>query len=427
LAFATTHTRPPTPPSPPVINDKLMHFIGFTILSLLTLWKWAPVGRKIPFWELLILYCGLLTYGAVDEITQPYAGRQCELRDWQADAAGAFVGLLVGAVIQWATVRTTAAAILLLVMAIGGCSPGPAKPPERTVRIVLIARSTESDEWPVMKLSAQKFMRDNKTIEVEVVAPAIDSPSQQRKLLGEVASRGAHAVCIYPLDPAGISSEVNAMVVSGTPVVTVGLDIPQSSRSAYCGPDETDVGEEAAQACALTMDKSQSRTLIILHAGEDKEPYSQRYRSFKNSIGHIKDGRILRDLNCNGESSEAVRLVALETQKYPRIGAWVLLDDWPIIRTPIDPAGWPSECSVVLCNASHKYFPELRSKRISALIGFDVQLACSSAIQAAAWLAGGSREGRGFDSNIPVEIITLWELPAWEKRWRSWSEEAPET
>jgi VanZ family protein len=37
-----------------------------------------------------------LIYAALDEWTQPFIGRTCELLDWLADAGGAIVGSLIG-------------------------------------------------------------------------------------------------------------------------------------------------------------------------------------------------------------------------------------------------------------------------------------------------------------------------------------------
>jgi ABC-type sugar transport system substrate-binding protein len=425
VAFIVTHTPPPEHRAPPPINDKLMHFMGFTFLTLVTAWRWAPTGKIIPIRMILIWLGGLLIYGAFDELTQPIAGRDCELLDWAADGVGAVLGLTLGAICQKWTVMRHLAAVALVCLLGSACQSKPAEPSPRSTNILVIGRCTDSDSWPVLKAASIAFMRDNKTVNVEVAAPQVESSAQQRDLLATSRSKGAQAVCISPLDPAGIATEIDELVRSGIPVVTFDLDVPQSSRSVYCGPRGSDMGEEAARACSLTLERGSSRMVILLHAGPDREPYGERYRSFKAAIEAVDGAKILRDLDCHASTSEAVRMVSIESQKYPRVGAWVMLDDWAITRTPIEPADWPSKCAVVLCNASNKYCPELRAGRVSALLGFDLRLTITKALQAAHSLSRGPREGRTYDSEVPIEIIMLADLPAWEKRTGSWVEVGP--
>ena len=425
LAFIVTHTPPPAHRAAPPINDKFMHFIGFTVLTLLATWRWAPTGKTIPIRMLLIWLGGLLIYGAFDELTQPIAGRDCELGDWVADGVGAALGLTLGAICQKWTVMRHLAAVALVCLLSSACTSKPAGPPARSTRILVIGRCTDSDSWPVLQAASTAFMSSNKTVNVEVVAPQAESPAQQRDLLATARSKGAAVVCISPLDPAGIATEIDGLVRSGIPVVTFDLDVPQSSRSVYCGPRGSDMGEEAARACSLTMEKGSSRMVILLHAGHDKGPYGERYRSFKTAIVGVDGAKILRELDCHASTAEAVRMVSVESQKYPRVGAWVMLDDWAISRTPIEPADWPSKCAVVLCNASNKYFPELRAGRINALLGFDRRLTITKALQAAHSLSRGPLAGQSYDSEVPIEIVTLADLSEWEKRTRSWVEAGP--
>jgi VanZ family protein len=82
-------THVPHPPSftDVVPWDKLKHFGGFgTLASLLYLSVWVKgFGR----WQtVLIVIVMLATYGALDERTQPWTGRDCDIHDWYADVCG---------------------------------------------------------------------------------------------------------------------------------------------------------------------------------------------------------------------------------------------------------------------------------------------------------------------------------------------------
>ena len=96
--FASTHL-PDTAVSGPVFDyDKLAHAGAYGILTTLILVSWRRAGGAPGLGGRLLVASIVLAYGVVDELTQPFVGRQCELADWLADALGA--GLAVG-LDQW--------------------------------------------------------------------------------------------------------------------------------------------------------------------------------------------------------------------------------------------------------------------------------------------------------------------------------------
>ena len=84
--FILTHTPAEQLPITGVA-DKLAHFLAYAILGLLifaSLWiAGTPPKRTI----LVTLALGFI-YGVADELLQIPVGRDCELQDWLADAAG---------------------------------------------------------------------------------------------------------------------------------------------------------------------------------------------------------------------------------------------------------------------------------------------------------------------------------------------------
>jgi VanZ family protein len=79
--------------------DKLKHFCGFgTLASFLYLSIWVKgIGR----WQtVLIIILVLAICGALDERTQPWTGRDCDIHDWYADVCGTLF-----AVSFWTTMR----------------------------------------------------------------------------------------------------------------------------------------------------------------------------------------------------------------------------------------------------------------------------------------------------------------------------------
>src|SRR5512143_3634977 len=86
VLFVATHLPPRDLPATHV-NDKLEHATAYFLLSTLLyagMRVLRPKARGI-WWKTALI---VLAYGAIDEWTQLFVGRTCDLMDWLADAAG---------------------------------------------------------------------------------------------------------------------------------------------------------------------------------------------------------------------------------------------------------------------------------------------------------------------------------------------------
>jgi VanZ family protein len=91
-AFITTHI-PLSSISLPSSGDKYLHFLGFTALGGAAYWSFN--NRAGPR-STVFMFVGLVLYGAIDELTQPPFGRDCEFFDWLLDCGGGALGLALG-------------------------------------------------------------------------------------------------------------------------------------------------------------------------------------------------------------------------------------------------------------------------------------------------------------------------------------------
>ena len=78
---------------PSFLNDKIMHAAGYCILGILSIFVVATNRSGLTAKTIAFVYLAILAYGVMDERTQPWVGRSCELSDWLADAAGSLVGV----------------------------------------------------------------------------------------------------------------------------------------------------------------------------------------------------------------------------------------------------------------------------------------------------------------------------------------------
>jgi VanZ family protein len=65
--------------------DKLEHFVAYGVMSFLSLMAIKDIGR---IQTILLVIAGIILIGGIDELTQPWAGRSCDILDWFSDLAG---------------------------------------------------------------------------------------------------------------------------------------------------------------------------------------------------------------------------------------------------------------------------------------------------------------------------------------------------
>jgi VanZ family protein len=90
-----TATHIPLEQSQVEVSDKIVHFAGYALLTVLVLAGWEfTIGVLEPKHYFAVWLAGTI-YGAIDEITQIPVGRHGDVNDWAADVLGIIAGLFV--------------------------------------------------------------------------------------------------------------------------------------------------------------------------------------------------------------------------------------------------------------------------------------------------------------------------------------------
>lgn len=91
MLFTGTHL--PRVPMPAIRNlDKVQHFVAFSGLAFLLAWS-IPTRAGGVWKKAGIAFLIAVVYGIIDELTQPFFGRNRELADFFADCLGALFGV----------------------------------------------------------------------------------------------------------------------------------------------------------------------------------------------------------------------------------------------------------------------------------------------------------------------------------------------
>ncbi len=323
--------------------------------------------------------------------------------------------------------RAIAAIVCMLALANEGCDSPPIRPPERvkTARtLVLVGDSEDSPLYPVLIGAATAFRLDRPEIAVRVIAPEQLSPVLQQQMLNELASGDDDAVCVIPIDDQAIGPTLNRLAAAGKPVVTALRDAPSSRRIAYSGAAELDIGQKAANA-AIDALAGRSRSVVILRADAYDAAYRGRYTAALDALTRSTTAQLMDEVDCDGNPHTALQLVRNMTRKFPRVGAWVFLDDWPMRVLEPRERVLPIGCALVVCADKPELFPRLRSGEIQALVTTDLHAALVRGLEVAYLLAEGEREDRLRTNPLPAQIITLDEIDWHEARWAAWRKGQP--
>jgi VanZ family protein len=91
--FVTTHIPSRLATFPGASTDKLVHLSAFAMLALLLATAWQLSMGQFGLRHAIVAWIVLVLYGALDEWTQTFVGRQASLYDLLGDAIGALIGL----------------------------------------------------------------------------------------------------------------------------------------------------------------------------------------------------------------------------------------------------------------------------------------------------------------------------------------------
>ncbi len=315
----------------------------------------------------------------------------------------------------------------------GESTTGPPAGSQRlddAVRIVVIGEAQEGPAWELLVATCKHFDEQYANVTVDVLAPPTLSPLGQRELLHDVSiSSGAgrtdqrenvNAICIMPTDPVSILTTIKEASITGIPIVTIGRDVPDSGRSIFCGPSRGEIGQAAAQACGEAV-RGRSPRIMLLHAGEKTAAYAACRNAFKAELPVVGNVELMREIDCRGNKADALRLVKFEAKRYPRVGCWVFLDDWPLRLLDDKERLLPLGCGMVLCNGSPRYTHQLRDGRISAMITYDLHTVVRDALYIAWKLTAPKPPRITLDRRtVPAEIITSRNVDEYDARWSAW-------
>lgn len=267
--------------------------------------------------------------------------------------------------------RIGAMALLALVAGVlfsgvAGCEESRAPVQKHT--ILVVGASQNDPLWPVLQGGARAFAKTVSGLTLTMLAPPTSSPQAQADLIQQNLNPSVVGICLQPASADAMPKLLDELVGRGISVVLIGHDFPGSRRSAYVGLDDQEAGKYLAEALRLTM--HDRTTFMVLHAGDTKGPLAQRLRGFGMGMSEIGYLHRLREVDCQRDLTKAQQALVEEGRKYPELGMWVSIGDWPV-HMPAEQLhkALGDQTGLVLIGAMPAVWPLMQQGMVRAAVG----------------------------------------------------------
>lgn len=294
--------------------------------------------------------------------------------------------------------------------------------PETADHIVFVAEGQNDPLWPVICAGADRYRADGGSFPLRYLTPEGEQPQDQNLLLTSLEAKRLRGVCVHVSDPEAVHDSLHSLRASGTAVVSIGAGVAQDARSAHVGFDNTIIGRLLADAVAETL--ANEGSIILMHAGLKDPVCGPRLWTFRERVRLHAGIEVLAEVDCAADPATALALMRDWSRRYPRLSAWVCLDDWPLRQKGTTTAaglGLPENCRLITFGGWPNHWPLIESGVMPVVVvpadgdfGAKAVRFCEAALL-------GEQPKRVEDRyTIPVRLLRSRDLGEWMQDWRRW-------
>ncbi len=316
------------------------------------------------------------------------------------------------------------ALLLLICLSPGGCNPSGTAPTDVEIdyskgSIVFVGAGAADPLWPLLRVAGERLGREGFGLPVRFVAPDTISPAAQVRLVREQLNDPmVRGLCVQVIDAGALAAVLDQAMSRGVYVVTLMQEVRTQLRSAHVGLDEVDVGRHLARAAADCV--GENGTIMILRSTADDPRFTGRLAGLEEELGELGTVHVLGYADCSGMPHEARRTIRERSRRYPSLGAWVCLDDWPLNGGERTDEWLPPGCRIVSVGPLPVYWRALESGACAALIGTDYGQLGYEAVR----LCQAAVASRTVDVPrrlLPARTVTRHNLEKFRRTWIEWS------
>lgn len=282
-----------------------------------------------------------------------------------------------------ALIRGVLGGILLALAASGsgGCerTGEPAGVAAQEGFIAFIGASADDPLWPTLSATAERFRGGLGGLDLRVAAPALRSPIEQIALLRSLQSSDMRGLCIEPADTVIMRDILCELQVKGVAIVTVMTPIACEDPLPMAGVDEMAVGQALADAVVNAL--AGKGGIAVMTQGDGSPALADRTMGFHERLRQSPAVAILREMDCGGKPIVAERMMRDYLERFPRLDAWVTLDNWPLREREAEGRLLPETCRLVTTAPYPRYWPLLYDGTCAALVGCEYERIAREALR----------------------------------------------
>lgn len=308
---------------------------------------------------------------------------------------------------------------LMLSAGVPACEQrGAVSPDNVPLAIMVVGTKAEDPIWRAVRAGTARHARETRKLVVQEMMPSAATPVAQIAAIDKMLAGPVRGiVCIMPVDGKVLKHSISKLVARSVRVILIGKDAPETSRRLFVGADDKAIGEELGKiVAALGKDHL---NLMVVH-DDKKDPRSRaRHRTFSLVVRRHRGLKILREYDCDGDPGKALEFAYKTSERFPNLGAWVLLGDFLDEDLPAGRKLIHGSARVIGYGASPRALDLLDDGRVHALVDVDWEETGYRAIVQCQQLASVSVP-RNADYFSPPVVITKKDVEAHRKKWREW-------
>jgi ABC-type sugar transport system substrate-binding protein len=233
--------------------------------------------------------------------------------------------------------------------------------------------------WPTMSATAERYREGLGGLTLVARAPKVRAANAQIQVLRELHTPKLRGVCIEPVHTELMRDILCELQTKGIAVVTMRHRIACEDPLPFAGIDEMAIGRALADAVADALEGAGSVAVLVDESGT--QATRDRAIGFHERMERWPNVGILRELDCEGNAFVAERMVRDYMERFPRLDAWVSLDDWPLRELAADKRLLPESCRLVTGPPYPQYWPRLYDDTCVALVGAEYEGVAEAALR----------------------------------------------
>jgi len=227
----------------------------------------------------------------------------------------------------------------------GAAPAGGAAQNTGPITIAVIAKSSNNPVFLAARTGAEAAAKEisaqpgGPQVTISWLTPPQEDGQVQAQRIQQAVNDGASAILIAASDAGKVTGAIDDAVKRGVPVMTFDSDVPLSSRFAYYGVDDLEVGRNVMRELAAQMGEKGS--VAILAGNQNALNLQRRVMGVKDEATRHPGIKIVNVFNHIETPQDAAAEVIRVNNAYPEVTGWAMVGGWPLftrtLLTDLDP------------------------------------------------------------------------------------------